>query len=97
MAKLNDQAETSDPVAGHYHARMSRSIQIRNVPDEVHRTLRMRAAAAGLSLSDFLLEDITRVAERPPVADVILRARSRSGDASVERIVGAVRAGRDRP
>jgi antitoxin FitA len=76
---------------------MSRSIQIRNVPDDVHRTLRIRAATAGLSLSDYLLADITRVAERPLVADVILRAGSRSGGASVEQIVEAVRAGRDRP
>jgi predicted nucleic acid-binding protein len=35
---------------------MSRSIQIRNVPDRVHRTLRARAAAAGRSLSDYLLD-----------------------------------------
>jgi len=79
-----------------YDARMSHSIQIRNVPDEVHRTLRVRAAAAGLSLSDYLLAEITRVAERPLVADVVLRAGSRSGGADVERIVEAVRSGRDR-
>jgi plasmid stability protein len=76
---------------------MSHSIQIRNVPDEIHRTLRARAAAAGLSLSDYLLADITRLAKRPPVADVILRARSRSGGADIELIVEAVRSGRDRP
>jgi plasmid stability protein len=76
---------------------MSHSIQIRDVPDDVHRTLRTRAASAGMSLSDYLLADITRLAERPPVADVILRAASRSGGADVELIVEAVRAGRDRP
>ena len=76
---------------------MSHSIQIRDVPDDVHRTLRARAASAGMSLSDYLLADITRLAERPPVADVILRAASRSGGADVELIVEAVRAGRDRP
>ena len=75
---------------------MSHSIQIRNVPDDIHRTLRTRAAAAGMSLSDYLLADIRRLAERPPVSDVILRAASRSGGADVERIVEAVRAGRDR-
>ncbi|MGH3557998.1 MAG: FitA-like ribbon-helix-helix domain-containing protein, partial [Mycobacterium sp.] len=36
-------------------------IQIRNVPDEVHRTLRTRAAAAGVSLSDYLLDELVRV------------------------------------
>jgi len=76
---------------------MSHSIQIRNVPDEVHRTLRVRAAAAGTSLSDYLLRDITRLAERPPVADVIIRAGSRLGGADIDLIVKAVRSGRDHP
>jgi plasmid stability protein len=76
---------------------MSHSIQIRNVPDDVHRTLRSRAASAGMSLSDYLLADITRLAERPPVADVIMRAASRSSGAEVGLIVKAVRSGRDRP
>jgi len=80
-----------------YHHPVSHSIQIRDVPDDVHRTLRARAASAGMSLSDYLLADITRLAERPLVSDVILRAASRSGGADVELIVEAVRAGRDRP
>jgi plasmid stability protein len=74
---------------------MSHAIQIRNVPDDVHRTLRARAAAAGMSLSDYILEDISRLAQRPPVVDVILRAASRSGGTDVERIVEAVRSARD--
>ena len=75
---------------------MSRTIQIRDVPDEVHRTLRARAAAAGQSLSAYLLAELTRVAERPPVADVLARAAARSGGARVDDIVAAVRSGRDR-
>lgn len=75
---------------------MPRSIQIRNVPDPVHKTLRARASAAGLSLSDYLLQEIVRVAERPPVADVLARADGRSGGVSARKIVGAVRSGRDR-
>jgi plasmid stability protein len=76
---------------------MSHSIQVRDVPDDVHRILRARAAAAGMSLSNYLLADITRLAERPLMSDVILRAASRSGGAGVGRIVEAVRSGRDRP
>ena len=38
-------------------------IQIRNVPDMVHRTLKARAAMAGMSLSDFLLTEIRQIAE----------------------------------
>ncbi|MFL5798758.1 MAG: FitA-like ribbon-helix-helix domain-containing protein [Actinomycetota bacterium] len=75
---------------------MSRSIQIRNVPEPIHRILRARAAAAGLSLSEYLLAEVTRVAERPPVADVLARASDRSGGTSASRIVASVRSGRDR-
>ena len=71
-------------------------IQIRNVPDAVHRILRSRAAAAGLSLSDYALQELERIAERPPVSDVLARARSRAGGVSTEAVVAAVRAGRDR-
>lgn len=76
--------------------RMAHSIQVRNVPDPVHKTLRARASAAGLSLSEYLLREIVRVAERPPVADVLIRAEGRSGGVSTSKIVGAVRSGRDR-
>lgn len=75
---------------------MSKTIQIRDVPDEVHRTLRTRAAAAGESLSSYLLREAVRVAERPPVADVLVRAAERREGASNTAIVEVVRAGRDR-
>lgn len=73
-----------------------RTIQIRNVPESVHQVLRARAAAAGVSLSDYALSELQRVAEHPPVADLLARARARAGGASAEAIVAAVRAGRDR-
>jgi plasmid stability protein len=75
---------------------MNRTIQIRDVPEDVHRTLRARAAAAGLSLSAYLLAELTRVAERPPIADVLARAGARHGGASTTEVVAAVRSGRDR-
>jgi len=74
---------------------MARTIQIRGVPDAIHRTLRGRAAAAGMSLSDYLRAEVVRVAERPPVADVLAQAGRRHGGASIEEIVAAVRSGRD--
>lgn len=73
-----------------------KTIQIRNVPDRTHRELRTRAASAGVSLSDYVLEELRRVAARPPVADVLRRAGSRAGGAPAEAIVDAVRSGRDR-
>jgi antitoxin FitA len=44
---------------------MSKMIQIRNVPDELHRTLKVRAARAGMTLSDYLLSEIEQIAEKP--------------------------------
>jgi hypothetical protein len=73
-----------------------KTIQIRNVPDDVHRALRTRAAASGVSLSDYALGELERVAQHPPVADVLARAHARSGGAERGAIVAAVRAGRDR-
>ena len=73
-----------------------KTIQVRNVPDETHRALRTRAAAAGTSLSDYVLEELERVAARPPVADLLRRAGTRAGGAPGEAIVAAVRSGRDR-
>jgi plasmid stability protein len=52
---------------------MSVMVQIRNVPDDLHRRLKARAALAGMSLSDYLLNEIRHVAERPTVDE--LRAR----------------------
>jgi len=48
-------------------------IQIRNVPDALHRRLKSRAALAGKSLSDYLLDEIRFAAERPTLDE--LRAR----------------------
>jgi plasmid stability protein len=74
---------------------MAKTIQIRGVPDDVHRELRTRAAAAGMSLSDYLRAEITRYAERPRVADVLLRAQQREGGVDRQSIVDAIRAARD--
>lgn len=71
-----------------------KTIQIRNVPNEVHRELRMRAAGAGISLSDYALAELERLASRPPISDVLLRASNRPGGISAEQIVAAIHEGR---
>ena len=43
---------------------MAKMIQIRHVPDALHRTLRLRAARAGMTLSDYLRAELARSAER---------------------------------
>ena len=57
---------------------MSGMIQIRNVPDALHRRLKSRAALAGMSLSDYLLNQIREVAERPTLDELRARLDRRS-------------------
>ena len=52
---------------------MSKMIQIRNVPDDLHQTLKERAAKAGMSLSGYLLTEIDKVAEKPTLAEMMER------------------------
>ena len=73
---------------------MSRMIQLRNVPDSLHRTLKAQAALAGMSLSDYLLAEARRLAERPTVAQLRERLRQRSAVAGVSA-AEAVRRERD--
>ena len=56
---------------------MSKMIQLRNVPDTLHRSLKARAAMAGMSLSDYLLTEIKEIAERPTLAELRARLRTR--------------------
>lgn len=55
------------------------SVQIKNVPPDVHRVLRERAAAAGQSLQEYLLAQLTRQAEEESLDDVLNRAGGRAG------------------
>lgn len=52
-------------------------IQIRNVPPDLHRKLKVRAAEAGLTLSDYLLRQVERTAEAPTLEEAVRRIRSR--------------------
>lgn len=52
-------------------------IQIRDVPEEVHRTLKARAAAAGVSLSEYVRELLARGATRPTPAELAGRIKAR--------------------
>lgn len=52
---------------------MSKMIQLRNVPDELHRKLKSRAALAGMSLSDYLLREVRSIAEKPTREEMLRR------------------------
>jgi len=57
---------------------MSVMIQIRNVPDELHRTLKSRAAKQGMSLSDYLLAELRQMAALPTLEEMYERLQQRS-------------------
>ena len=75
---------------------MTAMIQIRNVPDALHRRLKSRAALAGMSLSDYLLSEIRHVAERPTVDELRARLERHTGTTLSVDSAEAVRAERDR-
>ena len=75
---------------------MTAMIQIRNVPDALHRQLKSRAALAGMSLSDYLLQEMLRLAERPTLDELRARLAQRPEVALSESPVQALRAERDR-
>jgi hypothetical protein len=52
---------------------MSKMIQIRDVPDETHNTLKARAAKEGMSLSDFIKRELERVTEKPTMREWLER------------------------
>ena len=57
---------------------MTKMIQIRNVPDSLHRELKARAALERMSLSDYLMSEIRRSAERPSLKKLRERLDKRS-------------------
>jgi plasmid stability protein len=57
---------------------MSKMIQLRHVPDPLHRQLKARAAMEGLSLSDFLIREAKKLVDRPTVAEIRERLARRS-------------------
>ena len=72
------------------------SIQVKGVPDEVHSTLRRRAASAGMSLQEYLLARLVEDAMTPTLEEVLERSGQRAGGRATARdAVKAVRADRD--
>jgi plasmid stability protein len=56
---------------------MPEMIQIRNVPDDVHRTFKVRAAEAGMSLSDYLKPELGHIARIPTLPEMLDRLSRR--------------------
>ncbi len=81
--------------ACYYVMNMSTMIQIRNVPDRLHRRLKARAAMAGMSLSSYLMGELARVADRPTLEELRARLERRPQVKPSVSPARAVRAERD--
>jgi len=75
-------------------------IQIRDVPENVRDELARKAAAAGQSMQSYLLGELTKLADRPSMAEIASRAQARAkasgSTVTMDDAVAAVRAARDR-
>jgi len=72
------------------------SIQVKNVPSDVHQTLRQRAVGSGQSLQEYLLQLLCEQARTPTLDAVLERAAGRAGgNFSAAEAVAAVRTERD--
>jgi len=75
---------------------MSKMIQIRNVPDDLHRELKMRAAAAGMSMSDYIKRELDRRRRKSTIAEMVARreAQGRRSTATTQEVVDIIREAR---
>lgn len=72
-----------------------KTIQIRNVPDELHRALKVRAAQEGVSLSDLALTELRKTADRPSRNELLDRISARTIKRSRRSPTAELRAERD--
>lgn len=77
------------------YARGVKALQIRDVPEDVLRVLRVRAAEQGLSLSGYVLQVLREHAARPTIREVVARSRSGWVRATRDEVVDAIRSGRE--
>jgi plasmid stability protein len=72
---------------------MSKMIQIRNVPDDLHRQLKIRAAAAGMSMSDYLKRELDIRTRKSTIPEIIARreASGRKSTSTTQQLVEIIR------
>ena len=78
---------------------MSKTIQLRNVPDKLHRKLKARAAGAGMTLSDFVIREMQKIVAQPTYEEIRRRIVMRSVvklDISAADLIREERDARDR-
>jgi antitoxin FitA len=75
---------------------MSKMIQIRNVPDALHTKLKIRAAAAGMNMSDYIKRELDRRTRRSTIPEMVARreAQGRKSTATTQEMVNIIREAR---
>lgn len=74
---------------------MGRTLQVRNLPEEVHAKLKERAAAERMSLSDYVARELGRLTQYRSNAEILQAARERTAVLDRETVLKAVRESRD--
>ncbi|MDQ3716876.1 MAG: toxin-antitoxin system, antitoxin component [Actinomycetota bacterium] len=74
-----------------------KALQIRSMPEDLHRRLKVRAAQRGQSLSEYAIEVLRRAAETPTIEELADRIQSRgvAGETSTQEVVALIRADRE--
>ncbi|HEX6782454.1 MAG TPA: hypothetical protein VF125_10555 [Solirubrobacterales bacterium] len=75
---------------------MSKMIQIRNVPDDLHRELKIRSAAAGMSMSDYIKRELDLRTRKSTIREITARrdARGRKSTGTIQQTVDIIREAR---
>ena len=74
---------------------MSSLVQVRNVPAELHRRLKVRAASEGMSMSDYVLRELKKALDRPTREEILDRLRAQPVRRLERRAADVIRAERD--
>ncbi len=90
---VNDKIDRS--LTSFHVINMSKMVQIRHLPDDVHKQLKIRAIQHGTSLSEYLAKELTRIANTPLLDEVLERIQQREQVVLSEDSASAVRAERD--
>jgi plasmid stability protein len=75
---------------------MGKMIQLRHVPDSLHRQLKNRATRAGMSLSDYLVREVRKIAERRTMDEIKARLAAMGPSRLKESPTAIIREERDR-
>jgi len=75
---------------------MSKMIQIRNVPDDLHRQLKVRAAAAGMNMSDYIKRELDLRTRKSTIREIAARrdAEGRTSSSTTQQLVEIIRESR---